>query len=105
MTIPLPVSPPDPTRTSIDTTLGMIFAATVATEPGGRVTTPAPAFGLPSVTLRGAGTPSTLSALCTMEPPIVPPSNAATAATRASAPHPGRVSRQLVEGPYGDGPY
>src|SRR5438270_10582243 len=85
MTMPVPVSPPLPVRTSIDTTLGRIFAATVATELSDRATTGAVLAVVPSVTVFGADPLS--SAACTTSPPTVPANTAAMPAVRATTGH------------------
>src|SRR4051794_29286289 len=91
--MPEPVSPPEPTLTSIDTTLGRIFAAAAATEPAGRTVTDAPVEPEPRLTVCGADVSEPETA-CATTPPIVPPSTAATAATSATIVQPGGVSRQ-----------
>src|SRR4051794_20359463 len=85
MTMPVPVSPPLPVRTSSDTTLGKIFAATAATDPGARATAAAPVVVAPNVTVCGAALTS--SAACTTRPPIVPASTATIPAVNASTGH------------------
>src|SRR5256885_2152825 len=86
--MPVPVSPVLPRRTSSDTTLGRIFAATAATEPLGRWTAPPATEEVdPSVTwVRCAVVPSSGG---TTSPLPAPPTPAATAVARTSTVEPG----------------
>src|SRR3954469_16153962 len=86
--MPVPVSPLLPRRTSSDTTLGRIFAATAATEPLGRWTAPPATEEVdPSVTWVRCDV--VRSAWWTTSPLIAPPSTAATAVARTSTVEPG----------------
>src|SRR3954453_20091402 len=86
--MPVPVSPLLPRRTSRETTLGRILAATAATDPSGRCTeAPVPDVGAPSVTCDRCVV--VRSAWCTTRPLMAPPSTAATAVARTSTVDPG----------------
>src|SRR3954449_1714889 len=84
MTMPEPVSPPDPRRTSMETTLGRIFAATAAVAPAGRRAEVTGCAGPPRLTVWGVEPLSVEPVLCAMTPPMVPPMTAVTALTSAS---------------------
>src|SRR5690242_20230871 len=81
--MPDPVSPLPPRRTSIETTLGRIFAATAAVAPAGRCCVLAGTVAAPMRTDVGAESDDDEVA-CAMTPPIVPPRTAVTALTRTS---------------------
>src|SRR3954471_15189616 len=86
--MPVPVSPVLPRRTSSDTTLGRIFAATAATEPFGRWTAP-PATDEVDPSVTWVRCDVVRSAWWTTSPLIAPPSTAATAVARTSTVEPG----------------
>src|SRR4051812_22814 len=86
--MPVPVSPVLPRRTSSDTTLGRIFAATAATEPLGRCTAP-PATEEVDPSVTGVGGAVVRSAGWTTSPLTAPPSTAATAVASTSTVEPG----------------
>src|SRR4051794_3854732 len=90
MTMPEPVSPPVAVRTSIDTTLGRILAATDAIEPGGRRTGESDDDDvLPMVTACGAGATAVSWRDSTIRPLTAPPVTAARPVVMASTAHPG----------------
>src|SRR5581483_5184128 len=95
--MPEPVSPPLPTRTSIETTLGRIRAATAAVDPAGRRSSGLLAGTAPMSTVRGRW----LVAPCVRatSPPMPPPRTAAVMTAMARTDHPGGESRQSLIGP------
>src|SRR3954452_12075929 len=94
MTMPEPVSPPVAVRTSIETTLGRILAATAAIEPDERRTGVVDDAddGLPMLTVRGA-TGAGSCCESTIRPLIAPPVTAASPVVMASTVHPGAEPR------------
>src|SRR4051812_49249167 len=99
MTMPEPVSPPDPRRTSMETTLGRILAATAAVAPAGRRAEVTGCAGPPRLTVWGVEPLSVEPVLCAMTPPMVPPRTAVTALTSASMVPPGDELRHQPGGP------
>src|SRR3954466_9160513 len=86
--MPVPVSPVLPRRTSSDTTLGRILAATAATEPLGRWTAP-PATEEVDPSGTWVRCDVARSGWWTTGPLIAPPSAAATAVASTSTVEPG----------------
>src|SRR3954454_2940788 len=84
MTMPEPVSPPDPRRTSMETTLGRILAATAAVAPAARCDEVTGCAGPPRLTVSGDEPLPVEPVLWAMTPPMVPPKMAVTALTSAS---------------------